>query len=186
MHSGGVTAGVYRQPTTLQANGSGATSTPPRRHRKKERPPNSGAQLLNASENQTLFSLLGHDCISLAAGVVQLLKADPQNARFWTRVHVGVISLVKDYEKRAYFLRLYEIFKKQFAWEQMLYKNFRASSAPTCPNLLTFEGDECVFGLNFSSREEAVNFKHHLDKRYEQEQRSGEYSYNMPYFLSAF
>lgn len=172
MHSGGVAAGVYRQPTVSQANGSGTVSSPSRRPRKRERPPNYGAQLLSAAENQTLFSLLGHDCISLAAGVVQLLKADPDNPRFWTKVHVGVISLVKDYEKRAYFLRLYEIFKKQFTWEQMLYKNFRVSSAPTCPNLLSFEGDECVYGVNFSSREEAINFKHHLDKRYEQEQRS--------------
>uniref|UniRef100_A0A0M3HR10 WH1 domain-containing protein n=1 Tax=Ascaris lumbricoides TaxID=6252 RepID=A0A0M3HR10_ASCLU len=152
--------------------GAGCPYEPVWAHAEMERPPNYGAQLLSAAENQTLFSLLGHDCISLAAGVVQLLKADPDNPRFWTKVHVGVISLVKDYEKRAYFLRLYEIFKKQFTWEQMLYKNFRVSSAPTCPNLLSFEGDECVYGVNFSSREEAINFKHHLDKRYEQEQRS--------------
>ncbi|VDK55593.1 unnamed protein product [Anisakis simplex] len=129
--------------------------------------------MLNASENEILYSLLGHDCISLAAGVVQLLRADPHNARVWTRAHVGVVSLVKDYPKRSYFLRLYEIFKNKFVWEQMLYKNFRVSSTATCPNLLTFEGDECMYGLNFSDREEAINFKAHLDKRFEQEQKTG-------------
>ncbi|VDK64976.1 unnamed protein product [Anisakis simplex] len=119
---GGVTTTLYRQPTTLsQSNGPSAIVSPSsRRPRKKERPQNQGATLLNASENEILYSLLGHDCISLAAGVVQLLRADPHNARVWTRAHVGVVSLVKDYPKRSYFLRLYEIFKNKFVWEQML------------------------------------------------------------------
>lgn len=35
MHSGGVAAGVYRQPTVSQANGSGTVSSPSRRPRKR-------------------------------------------------------------------------------------------------------------------------------------------------------
>lgn len=84
------------------------------------RPPNTGAQLISASENAILFSLLGHDCISLAAGVVQLLKSDPRSPGLWLKAHRGVVSLVKDYDKRAYFLRLYDIYKKQYLWQQML------------------------------------------------------------------
>ncbi|VDN27975.1 unnamed protein product [Gongylonema pulchrum] len=151
---------------------AGLTNTPT--GRPKKRPPNTGAQLFNASENDSLFLLLGRDCVSLAAGVVQLLKSDPRNQGLWVKIHRGVISLVKDYDKRAYFLRLYDIYRKQFLWQQMLYKNFHASQPAECPNLLTFEGDECMFGLNFSSHEEAYNFKYHLDKRYEQEKKSQE------------
>lgn len=33
-----------------------------------------------------------------------------------------------------------------------------------------------MFGLNFSSKEEAQNFKFHLDKRFEQEKKSREFS----------
>lgn len=145
---------------------------PPQRHRKRERPTNNGSRLLSENENAIFYSMLGYDCFSLAAGVVQLLRTDPYKPSIWSRQFSGVVSLVKDYGKRAYFLRLYDVFKGEFKWQQMLYKNFRAF--PTvCPNLLYFEGDECVFGLNFSSREECENFKTHLDRRYQQELKTG-------------
>ncbi|OZC10492.1 WH1 domain protein [Onchocerca flexuosa] len=166
MHSGGTATGAYQ----FSVQHVGLNNTPT--GRPKKRPPNTGALLFNSVENSMLFSLLGHDCISLAAGVVQLLKSDPQNPGVWIKTHRGVVSLVKDYDKRAYFLRLYDIYRKQYLWQQMLYKNFHASQPLGCPHLLTFEGDECVFGLNFSSKEEAYSFKCHLDKRYEQEKKS--------------
>lgn len=75
---------------------------------------------MSSTENAVLFSLLGRDSVSLAAGVVQLLRTDSRNPRAWMKAHIGVISLVKDFEKRAYFLRLYDISKKQFLWQQML------------------------------------------------------------------
>uniref|UniRef100_A0A0N5AQC3 WH1 domain-containing protein n=1 Tax=Syphacia muris TaxID=451379 RepID=A0A0N5AQC3_9BILA len=127
-------------------------------HRKRDRPTNNGSRLLTDGENAIFFSLLGHDCFSLAAGIVQLLKSDPNRPRTWLQVCGGIITLVKDYGKRAYFLR---------------YKNFQGF-ATICPNLLYFEGDDCVYGLNFSSRDEAENFKTHLDRRYQQEQKTRE------------
>lgn len=56
------------------------------------------------------------------------------------------------------------------------YKGFEAAYHAGCLNLLTFddENDSKVLALNFSSQEEAANFKLHLDKRREQEQKSGE------------
>lgn len=65
------------------------------------------------------------------------------------------------------------------------YKNFRAT-ATNCPNLLTFEGDDCVFGLNFSNLDEADNFKYHLNKRYEQEQKSRKNTNDIFLHLIAF
>ena len=48
--------------------------------------------------------------------------------------------------------------------------------SPACTHLLVFEGeyDGNVFGLNFSSSQEAKQFKSHLEKRYEQEKKAGE------------
>uniref|UniRef100_A0A915PHV9 WH1 domain-containing protein n=1 Tax=Setaria digitata TaxID=48799 RepID=A0A915PHV9_9BILA len=168
MYTGGTATGAYQLGVQHVSLGNTPVGRP------KKRPPNTGALLFNSAENSTLFSLLGHDCISLAAGVVQLLKSDPRNPGIWIKAHRGVVSLVKDYDKRAYFLRLYDIYRKQYLWQQMLYKNFHALQPSGCPNLLTFEGDDCVFGLNFSSKEEAYSFKSHLDKRYEQEKKSQE------------
>lgn len=85
--------------------------------KKRERPPNAGSSMLNNQENQTLFSLLGHDCISLTAGVAQLLRGEN---RMWRKINVGVISLVKDYNKRSYVLRLYDVVKREQLWEQTL------------------------------------------------------------------
>lgn len=105
--------------------------------RKSKRPPNKGSRILLEHENDTLFTLIGRDCIvrfnryyfinlflcffkSLAAGVVQLLRAEQPNASVWTKKYVGVVALIKDYEKRAYFLRLFDLQRGRL-WEQMLY-----------------------------------------------------------------
>ncbi len=62
------------------------------------------------------------------------------------------------------------------------YKGFRVKKP--CEELLTFEGDNDVFGLNFSSRDEATGFRHHLDKRYEQEQRTRKCSLSFSFIES--
>jgi hypothetical protein len=41
--------------------------------------------------------------------------------------------------------------------------------------LLSFEGDDCVYGFNFSDEQEAYTLKDHLDKRQESERGSSEY-----------
>lgn len=51
------------------------------------------------------------------------------------------------------------------------YENFQAKGYPNCPCLITFEGDNFMYGLNFADLEEARNFKQYLDKRYETEQK---------------
>lgn len=52
------------------------------------------------------------------------------------------------------------------------YRHFRAKAYRQCPKFVTFEGNETVYGLNFSDEDEAGVFKHHLEKRFEQEQQS--------------
>ncbi|TKR60705.1 hypothetical protein L596_027910 [Steinernema carpocapsae] len=154
---------------TAYRRGVGADSG--RERRKKPKPANTGSNLLTDDENQRLYVLLGGDSVSLAAGVVQLLATDGDHSR-WQAKNIGVVSLVKDYNRRVYVLKLFEIYKQTSPWEQILYKNFRVKTNSIHQELLTFEGDYCMYGLNFSSRDEAVNFKVHLDKRYEQEQKT--------------
>ncbi|KAK6747250.1 hypothetical protein RB195_000455 [Necator americanus] len=139
--------------------------------RKKRRPPNTGSKLLERQENEMLFSIIGPDNISLSAAVVELLFVE---SRQWKLTFRGVISLVKDYQNRAYFLRLYDILSGRKLWDFRLYRGFQAVSYGNCPCLLTFEDESRrhVYGLNFASIEEARDFKGHLDKRHEQEGKS--------------
>ncbi|CAD5225800.1 unnamed protein product [Bursaphelenchus xylophilus] len=136
--------------------------------RRKERPTNSGSKLLTRPENELMFEVLGPDRVSLAAGVIQLLKSVRDQ---WQHQHVGVVSLIKDYQRKLYSLALFDIYNGNQLWEQVLYRGFRAKTYQQCPKFLTFEGDGSVFGLNFSDDEEAHGFKIHLEKRYEQEQK---------------
>jgi hypothetical protein len=135
---------------------------------RKRRPENSGSKQLKREENELMFEILGTDRISLAAGVVQLLRAS--NGQ-WQHVHVGVVSMVKDYQRKIYALKLFDIYNGNMLWEQILYKSFSVKSYPRCPKLLSFESDDCVYGLNFSDESEALDLKHHLDKRYEAENK---------------
>jgi hypothetical protein len=110
-NNGDYASGYYMQ------NSSSIYGESTQMRKKRERPPNTGSKLLTNHENQILYSLLGNDCVSLAAGVVQLLRGEN---RTWRKFHVGVISLVKDYNKRSYVLRLYDIQKSVLLWEQTL------------------------------------------------------------------
>ena len=84
---------------------------------RKSRPQNSGSSLLSDYENSSLFASLGNDCISLTAAVCQLYRGD--NGK-WTRIVTGVVSLVKDYNRRSYVMRMYDMESKIMSWEQTL------------------------------------------------------------------
>uniref|UniRef100_A0A1I7XRY5 WH1 domain-containing protein n=1 Tax=Heterorhabditis bacteriophora TaxID=37862 RepID=A0A1I7XRY5_HETBA len=142
--------------------------------RRKKRPPNTGSKVLETQENQMLFSILGQDNVSLSAAVVELLTVE---GRQWKLMFRGVLSLVKDYPNRAYFMRLYDILSGREMWSFRLYKGFKSIGYGNCPHLLTFEDEShrLVFGLNFVSAEESKDFKGHLDKRHEAESKSSEY-----------
>ncbi|KAJ1372635.1 hypothetical protein KIN20_034837 [Parelaphostrongylus tenuis] len=142
----------------------------PENERKRKRPPNTGSKLLERQENEMLFTIIGPDNVSLSAAVVELLFVE---SRQWKLTFRGVISLIKDYQNRAYFLRLYDILSGRKLWDFRLYKGFRVVGYGNCPFLLTFEDESHrqVYGLNFASSDEAQDFKGHLDKRHEQESK---------------
>ncbi|EFO87077.1 hypothetical protein CRE_01477 [Caenorhabditis remanei] len=143
--------------------------------KKAKRPPNVGSRELNSQENEMLFQLVGSDAVSLTAAVVQLLKSDRGSWRI--ELQHGVVSLVKDYAQRAYFLRIFDILDERVVWDFKLYKAFRVQSFPQCRKLLAFEQmengeDGVILGLNFFSEYEAAEFKEHLDRRHAQERKS--------------
>ncbi|CAI4227761.1 unnamed protein product [Auanema sp. JU1783] len=137
---------------------------------KKRRPSNTGSKLLDNQENYFLFSILGNDNICLSAAVVELLTCED---RHWKKKFRGVLCLVKDYVNRAYFLRIYNLISSREIWSFKLYKGFQVEVGDNCPELIFFESeDHKIYGFNFSSVEEARDFKVHFDKRREQETKS--------------
>uniref|UniRef100_A0A915E1E5 WH1 domain-containing protein n=1 Tax=Ditylenchus dipsaci TaxID=166011 RepID=A0A915E1E5_9BILA len=56
--------------------------------------------------------------------------------------------------------------------EPNFVQRFPSDHLPSCPRFISFEGDQCVFALSFSDHAEADNFKDHLQKRSEHEQKS--------------
>ncbi|GMS95343.1 hypothetical protein PENTCL1PPCAC_17518, partial [Pristionchus entomophagus] len=145
---------------------------------RRRRPQNTESALLSDSENQSLFAAVGSNGVCLSAGVAELLRASGGK---WTRALRGVIAMVKDYDRRAYYLLMIDIVTGQSLWEFKVYKGFDTVFYP--PQLLTFEGesDSHVYGLNFSSPKEAETFKDHLDKRSVQEMKNGPPRSDKPY-----
>lgn len=86
--------------------------------KRQKRPDNSGVPLLDAYENEQFFRAIGKDCVSLSAGICQLLKAEYKR---WVYVDCGIIALIKDYGSKTYNLRLYDLYCGQMLFEQILY-----------------------------------------------------------------
>ncbi|XP_076447421.1 actin nucleation-promoting factor WAS-like [Babylonia areolata] len=127
----------------------------------KQKPVNSPSILLNASENDTLFNVLGRGCVTLASGVIQLYLADQPDRTRWNKRCCGVACFVKDNPKRSYFIRVFDIKKGQQIWEQELYNQFRYKTPREYFH--TFEGQTCVVGMNFASEDEAFKFKNAVE-----------------------
>lgn len=132
---------------------------------KSRRPPNNGSIILKDEENQILFKLCGPNILVLAAGVCQLLRSTCRPNITWEIISPGIIVLCKDYERRLYCLRLYCLIKEELLWEQIMYINFMPEYLKNKKNMLVFEGERCVYCLNFTTDEEAGIFYNHFQKR---------------------
>ncbi|KAI1725170.1 WH1 domain-containing protein [Ditylenchus destructor] len=172
-HLGQLPSDAMYNGTTGYPNGKSQTLGSTASRKRRERPRPVGSLMLTDIENQHLFDMLGPERISLTAGVAQLLAAENNGiSSRWTKWHVGIASLIKDYSQKCYSIGIFDVFNGEPLWSQVLYREFRATSYPNCPRFITFEGDQHVFGLNFSDHAEAEEFREHLKKRSEQEQKS--------------
>lgn len=112
--------------------------------------------MLDEEENSIIFSLLGRKCLTLSTAVVQLLVTLPPQHIKWNHKCTGVVCFVKDNPKRSYFIRVYDIEKREIVWEQELYSTFEYKEQRSFFH--TFEADNCMAGLNFSNENEARHF----------------------------
>ncbi|XP_048011429.1 neural Wiskott-Aldrich syndrome protein-like isoform X1 [Megalobrama amblycephala] len=119
------------------------------------RPVNSSSLLLTQQENETLFSYLGKKCSSLCSAVVQVYGAERNSS--WVKRCCGVACLVKDGQKRSYFIRVFDMKEGKVLFDQEFYNNFLINSSRSY--FITFAGDMCQIGLNFASEEEAKRFR---------------------------
>ncbi|XP_015915312.1 actin nucleation-promoting factor WASL [Parasteatoda tepidariorum] len=121
------------------------------------------SNLLSPEENQKIFYSLGKQCTTLATTVVQLYLTEEPHHSAWCKKCCGVICFVKDNERRAYFIKLFDMDKSAWIWEQELYTPFVYK--PTCTFFHVFEADNCMAGLNFADNDEAMNFKSAVQKK---------------------
>ncbi|MEQ2278431.1 hypothetical protein XENORESO_018428 [Xenotaenia resolanae] len=91
---------------------------------------------------------------TMSSGVVQVFTADRNGS--WNKRCCGVACLVKDNTKRSYFIRVFDIREGKTMFEQELYTGFTDNLQR--PYFITFAGDTCQVGLNFSSEEETKRF----------------------------
>ncbi|CAL1297234.1 unnamed protein product [Larinioides sclopetarius] len=121
------------------------------------------SSLITEEENQKVFSALGKPCTALATTVVQLYLTEEPYHSSWIKKQCGVLCFVKDCDRRSYFIKLFDMDKCSWVWEQELYNPFVYK--PACTFFHVFEADNCMAGLNFADNDEAQNFKAAVQKR---------------------
>ncbi|XP_065570190.1 actin nucleation-promoting factor WASL-like [Artemia franciscana] len=117
---------------------------------------NKSSSLLRNDQNDIISRLLGSRCQALSTTVVQVLHSDSATHSRWIKRHCGVACFVRDSQRRSYFIRVYCPDKQIALWEQELYNNFTYKMQRSYFH--TFEGDDCMVGLNFVDEEEAHRF----------------------------
>ncbi|XP_035209353.1 neural Wiskott-Aldrich syndrome protein-like, partial [Stegodyphus dumicola] len=106
---------------------------------------------------------------ALATAVVQLFLTEEPNHATWVKKNCGVVCFVRDGDRRSYFIKLFDMDKSAWIWEQELYNQFVYKQP--CPFFHTFEADNCMAGLNFASNEEAQDFKAAVQKKLQERER---------------
>ncbi|CAG0909941.1 unnamed protein product, partial [Cyprideis torosa] len=91
---------------------------------------------------------------TMASGVVQLFRS--LDDRSWEKMAAGVVTLIRDNEKRSFFIRVFSIVREMQLFEQELYLQFELKQMS--PFFYAFEGDDCMYGVNFANEQEARFF----------------------------
>ena len=68
-------------------------------------PTNISSNLLDYSENQLIFQLIGERCVTLSTAVVQLYKADRQLKK-WHPITIGVACFTRDGMRKAFYIQV--------------------------------------------------------------------------------
>ncbi|KAK9686525.1 WH1 domain [Popillia japonica] len=132
----------------------------------RKHPRNKPSSLLTDDENKCIYSLLGPKCITIATAVVQLYYTKSPDHSYWIKQDIGVFCFVKDNYRKNYFFRMYCLRRTCKIWEQEVYKNMEYKC--NTPYLHSFEGDKCIYALNFACESEAYRVKQIIGDKLEQ------------------
>ncbi|PAV57825.1 hypothetical protein WR25_08811 [Diploscapter pachys] len=125
------------------------------------RPSNSISALLETDEANAIKEYLDENTIILTSGISQLLREEHGQ---WAVVHSGLIGLVKDYNRQCYELQLLvpttssasQSKTVKVLWRSKIPDEFNCARPHS--NLVTFEIEGDVYGLNFYKADEAREF----------------------------
>uniref|UniRef100_A0A2S2R129 Neural Wiskott-Aldrich syndrome protein n=1 Tax=Sipha flava TaxID=143950 RepID=A0A2S2R129_9HEMI len=136
------------------------------------------SHLLSKDENDSILQLLGPKCQSLSMAVVQFFSTDSPESIEWRQKNFGILSFVRDPNRKSYYFRLYCPIRHQLLWEHEMYNGLQYQSPAKFFHC--FEAEECIVGFNFASEDEAATFeetitnlqKRRREKRLEQRSKS--------------
>lgn len=131
---------------------------------------NQPSAMLNNSQNKRLFELLSPRCVTMASAVVQVYFAEAPSYNRWVKRYCGVATLVRDSNKKSYYIRIYDLKNNVHLWEQELYKEFQYKSPK--PFFHSFEADSCMAGLNFADELEARTFQNAVNDKLQNRHRT--------------
>ncbi|VVC46089.1 CRIB domain,PH domain-like,WASP family, EVH1 domain,WH1/EVH1 domain,WH2 domain,Wiscott-Aldrich syndrome [Cinara cedri] len=115
------------------------------------------SQLLGKDENDSVLQLLGPKCQSLSMAVVQFFSTDGPEGTEWRQKNFGILSFVKDPNRKSYYFRLYCPIRHQLLWEHEMYNGLHYQTPAKFFHC--FEAEECIVGFNYASEEEATMFE---------------------------
>ena len=131
--------------------------------------------LLGPKDNMCVVQMLGPRAQSLSTAVVQFFTCSPQERQWTLRgnfdnfviLHAiqlyslcckvtGVACLVKDSNRKSYYIQIFDMDIPQRIWEQELYEEF-AFKTPE-QDVLVFEAELSMVALYFAEIREASDF----------------------------
>ncbi|GAU89469.1 hypothetical protein RvY_02018 [Ramazzottius varieornatus] len=124
-------------------------------------------RLLTKQENDTLFSLVPKDCQNICWSVCQVLVTDGPDHRQWSPFATGVVSLLKDFSCRSFFICLFDLTfdngRGVLLWRQEVYSEMEYVQTTSFAH--AFEADTCMVALNFADEQDAQQFYHHVTQK---------------------
>ena len=125
--------------------------------------------LLSPAENSAICRMIGAKIQSVATTVVQLYQVQPRK-QHWDYLLTGVACLAKDFNRRSYFIQIFDMDKQKLAWEQEIYNEFKFKMPKL--NVAVFEADTVMAALLFADSREASDFDKAIQLRLSKLQRT--------------
>ncbi|CAF3011414.1 unnamed protein product [Rotaria socialis] len=131
----------------------------------KQRPSHNPPKNLSQSEIQCLYNILGKNCVTLATAVAQVLHGYDD---IWRKLACGVLCFVKDYNKRNYCFRLYDLQLQEAIFEEIVPSSIRLEKKHDL--FYVFDGMNFKIGFNFIDHVETETFCNHFHNKQENRQ----------------